>query len=150
MNLDKINIINHELSNFKNKIDRLKRELDDVENGDIYEINQLYEILKLDLKPSIGDIEYSHKEMKKLEESGIDGLYIEFEECIDEDYDGCETYYTKVSIYGDKKYAQEKLNKRKAEIMLEIDSYNKRIEEYKEKLKLEVIVTGKQIGRAHV
>ena len=32
MNLDRINIINHELSNFKNSIERLKRELDDIEN----------------------------------------------------------------------------------------------------------------------
>ena len=138
MNLDRINIINHELNNFKNKIDRLKIELDDVENGDLYEINQLYEILNLDLKPSIGDIEYLHKEMKKLEESGIDGLYIEFEECEEEDYDGWTGYYTKVNIYGDKKYAQEKLDKRKAEIILEIENYNKRIEDYKEQLKVEV------------
>ena len=139
MNLDRINIINHELSNFKNSIERLKRELDDIENNDMREYNQLCETLSMDLKPSMGDIEYLHKEMKKLEESGIDGLYIEFDECIDEDYDGCETYYTKVSIYGDKKYAQEKLNKRKTEIMLEIESYNKRIEDYKEQLKMEAL-----------
>jgi len=111
MNLDRINIINHELSNFKNSIERLNRELDDIENGDIYEFNQLCETINMDLKPSIGDIEYLHKEMRKLEESGIDGLHIEFEECIDEDYDGCGTYYTKANIYGDKKYAQEKLDK---------------------------------------
>ena len=36
------------------------------------------------------------------------------------------------------KYAQEKLDKRKAEIMLEIESYNKRIEDHKEQLKVEV------------
>ena len=39
-------------------------------------------------------------------------------------------YYTKI--------AKEKLDKRKAEIMLEIESYNKRIEDYKKELKLEV------------
>jgi chromosome segregation ATPase len=142
MDLNKINVLNHEISNFKHSIDRLKRELDDIENGDKYEYNQWCETINMDLRPNIGDIEYLHKEMKKLEESGIDGLYIEFEECIDEDYDGCETYYTNVSIYGDKKYAQEKLNKRKVEIESEIENYNKRIEEYKEKLKLEVLREG--------
>ena len=76
MNLDRINIINHELNNFKNSVERLKRELDDIENGDIYEFNQLCETINMDLKPNIGDIEYLHKEMKKLEESGIYGLYI--------------------------------------------------------------------------
>ena len=35
----------------------------------------------MDLKPNIYDIEYLHEEMKKLEKSGIDGLYVEFEEC---------------------------------------------------------------------
>ena len=138
MNLDRINVINHELSNFKNSIERLKRELDDIENGDIYEFNQLCETINMDLKPNIGDIEYLHKEMKKLEESGIDGLYVEFEECESSGWDDGSEFYTKVNIYGDKKYAQEKLDKRKAEIMLEIESYNKRIEDYKEKLKLEV------------
>ena len=46
---------------------------------------------------------------------------------------------TNVNIYGDKKYAQDKLDKRKIEIELEIKNYNKRIEDYKEKLKLEVL-----------
>ena len=126
------------MSNFKKNIERLKRELGDIENNDMREYNQLCETLSMDLKPSMGDIEYLHKEMKKLEESGIDGLYIEFEECEERDYDGWTDYYTKVNIYGDKKYAQEKLDKRKAEIMLEIESYNKRIEDYKEQLKMEV------------
>ena len=138
MNLDKINIINHELNNFKNSVERLKRELDDIENNDMREYNQLCETLSMDLKPSIHDIEYLHEEIKKLEKSGIEGLYVEFEECEEKDYDGWTDYYTKVSIYGDKKYAQEKLDKRKAEIILEIENYNKRIEDYKEQLKVEV------------
>ena len=138
MNLDKINIINHELSNFKNSIERLKRELDDIENNDMCEYDQLCETLSIDLKPSIYDIEYLHEEMKKLEKSGINGLYVKFEERIERDYYGDDDYYIDAKIYGDKKYAQEKLDKRKAEIMLEIESYNKRIEDYKEQLKIEV------------
>jgi hypothetical protein len=78
-------------------------------------------------------------EMKSLENSGIDGLYVEFEENMEEDYDGYTNYYTDIKIYGDKKYAQDKLDKRKIEIESEIENYNKRIEEYKEKLKLEVL-----------
>ena len=138
MNLNKINVLNHEISNFRNKITRLEEELDSIENNDICEYDQLCETLSMDLKPSMGDIEYLHKEMKKLEESGIDGLYVEFEECESSGWDDGSEFYTKVNIYGDKKYAQEKLDKRKVEIESEIDSYNKRIEEYKEKLKLEV------------
>ena len=142
MDLNKINVLNHEISNFRNKITRLEEELDDIKNGDKYEYNQLCETINMDSRPNIGDIEYLHKEMKKLEESGIDGLYIEFEECEEKDYDGWTDYYTKVSIYGDKKYAQEKLDKRKAEIILEIENYNKRIEDYKEQLKVEVLREG--------
>ena len=66
MNLDRINIINHELNNFKNSVKRLKRELDDIENGDMREYNQLCETLSMDLKPNIYDIEYLHEEMKKI------------------------------------------------------------------------------------
>ena len=77
--------------------------------------------------------------MKSLEGSGIDGLYVEFEENMEEDYGGYTNYYTDVNIYGDKKYTQDKLDKRKIEIELEIENYNKRIEDYKEKLKLEVL-----------
>ena len=143
MNLDRINIINHELNNFKNSVERLKRELDDIENGDMREYNQLCETLSMDLKPNIYDIEYLHEEMKKLEKSGIDGLYVEFEECESSGWDDGSEFYTKVNIYGDKKYAQEKLDKRKAEIMLEIESYNKKIEDYKEQLKMEVNNEGK-------
>lgn len=142
MDLNKINVLNHEISNFRNKITRLEEELDDIKNCDKYEYNQLCETINMDSRPNIGDIEYLHKEMKKLEESGIDGLYIEFEECEEKDYDGWTDYYTKVSIYGDKKYAQEKLDKRKAEIILEIENYNKRIEDYKEQLKVEVLREG--------
>ena len=139
MNLDRINIINHELSNFKNSIERLKRELDDIENNDMREYNQLCETLSIDLKPNIYDIEYLHEEMKKLEKSGINGLYVKFEERIERDYDGDDDYYIDAKIYGDKKYAQEKLDKRKSEIILEIENYNKRIEDYKEQLKVEVL-----------
>ena len=138
MDLNKINVLNHEISNFRNKITRLEEELDSIENNDICEYDQLCETLSMDLKPNIYDIEYLHEEMKKLEKSGIDGLYVEFEECESSGWDDGSEFYTKVNIYGDKKYAQEKLDKRKAEIMLEIESYNKRIEDYKEQLKIEV------------
>ena len=134
MDLNKINVLNHELSNFKNSIERLNRELDDIENGDMCEYDQLCETLSIDLKPSIYDIEYLHEEMKKLEKSGINGLYVKFEERIERDYYGDDDYYIDAKIYGDKKYAQEKLDKRKAEIILEIENYNKIIEDYKEKL----------------
>ena len=76
--------------------------------------------------------------MKKLEKSGIDGLYVEFEECESYGWDDGSEFYTKANIYGDKKYAQEKLDKRKAGIVLEIENYNKRIDDYKEQLKVEV------------
>ena len=69
------------MNNFRNKITRLEEELDSIENNDICEYDQLCETLSMDLKPNIYDIEYLHEEMKKLEKSGIDGLYIEFEEC---------------------------------------------------------------------
>ena len=138
MNLDRINVINHELSNFKNSIDRLKIELDDIESSDIYECNQLCETLTLDSSLYIEDVKILLNKMKQLEQSGTDGIYAKFEEYEEKDYDGWTDYYTKVSIYGDKKYAQEKLDKRKAEIILEIESYNKRIEDYKEQLKVEV------------
>ena len=138
MDLNKINVLNHELSNFKNSIERLNRELDDIENGDMCEYDQLCETLSMDLKPSIYDIEYLHEEMKKLEKSGINGLYVKFEKRIERDYDGYDDYYIDVKIYGDKKYVKEKLDKRKAEIILEIENYNKRIEDYKEQLKVEV------------
>ena len=35
MNLDRINIINHELNNFRNKITRLEEELASIENNDV-------------------------------------------------------------------------------------------------------------------
>ena len=63
--------------------------------------------------------------MKFLESSGVDGLYVEFEENMEEDYDGYENYYTNVNIYGDKKYAQDKLDKRKIEIELEVEAGEK-------------------------
>jgi len=78
------------------------------------------------------------EEMKKLEEVSLIGRNSCLEHTLEKDYDGWTDYYTKVSIYGDKKYAQEKLDKRKAEIILEIENYNKRIEDYKEQLKMEV------------
>lgn len=65
-------------------------------------------------------------------------MKIQFEDMVEEDFDGYETAYINARIYGDKKYSQEKLDKRKAEIILEIESYNKRIEKYKEELKVEV------------
>ena len=48
------------------------------------------------------------------------------------------SFYRETAAEFLQKYAQEKLDKRKTEIMLEIESYNKRIEDYKEQLKVEV------------
>ena len=90
-------------------------------------------------EPTIYDIENLYNTMKKLQKSGIEGLKIQFEDMVEEDFDGYETEYINARIYGDKKYAQEKLDKRKTEIMLEIENYNKRIEDYKEQLKVEVL-----------
>ena len=139
MDLSKINIFNHEIRNFSNNISRLKRELENINNDNYFEGSRLCESIRNDRSFQIEDIKHIYNTMKSLEDSGIDGPYVEFEENMEEDYDGYENYYTNVNIYGDKKYAQDKLDKRKIEIELEIENYNKRIEDYKEKLKLEVL-----------
>ena len=139
MDLSKIDIFNHEIRNFSNNISRLKRELENINNDKSFERYKLCESIRNDRSFQIEDIKHIYNTMKSLKDSGIDGLYVEFEENMEEDYDGCENYYTDVNIYGDKKYAQDKLDKRKIEIELEIENYNKRIEDYKEKLKLEVL-----------
>ena len=138
MNLDRINIINHELNNFRNKITRLEEELASIENNDVCEYDQFCELVHMNDEPTIYDIENLYNTMKKLQKSGIEGLKIQFEDMVEEDFDGYETGYINARIYGDKKYAQEKLGKRKAEIVLEIENYNKRIDDYKEQLKVEV------------
>lgn len=139
MDLNKIDILNHEIRNFSNNISMLKRELEDINNGNSFDESRLCELIRNDRSFQIEDIKHIYNTMKTLEDSGINGLYVEFEDDMEIDYDGYESYYTDVKIYGDKKYAQEKLNKRKVEIESKIESYNKRIEEYKEKLKLEVL-----------
>ena len=139
MDLSKIDIFNHEIRNFSNSISILKRELKDINNNNSFEGYKLCESIRNDRSFQIEDIKHIYNTMKSLEDSGIDGLYVEFEENMEEDYDGYTNYYTDVNIYGDKKYAQDKLDKRKIEIELEIENYNKRIEDYKEKLKLEVL-----------
>ena len=138
MDLSKINVLNHELSNFRNKITRLEEELESINNNDVCEYDQLCDTLTMYLSPSITDIEYLYNEMQKIKKSGVKGLYVKFDIEYEEDYIGNIDEYTKARIYGDKKYAQEKLDKRKAEIILEIENYNKRIEDYKEQLKVEV------------
>ena len=139
MNLNKINVLNHELSNFRNKITRLEEELESINNNDVCEYDQLCDTLTMYLSPSMADIEYLYNEMQKIEKSGVKGLYVKFDTEYEEDYSGDIDEYTKARIYGDKKYAQEKLDKRKVDIESEIESYNKRIEKYKEELKLEVL-----------
>ena len=139
MDLSKINIFNHEIINLSNNISRLKRELENINNDNSFEGSKLCESIRNDRSFQIEDIKHIYNTMKFLEDSGIDGPYVEFEENMEEDYDGYENHYTNVNIYGDKKYAQEKLDKRKIEIELEIENCNKRIEDYKEKLKLEVL-----------
>lgn len=142
MDLSKIDIFNHEIRNFSNNISMLKRELEDINNGNSFDESRLCELIRNDRSFQIEDVKHIYNTMKTLEDSGINGLYLEFEDDMEIDYDGYESYYTDIKIYGDKKYAQEKLDKRKVEIESEIESYNKRIEEYKEKLKLEVLREG--------
>ena len=139
MDLNKIDIFNHEIRNFSNNISMLKRELEDINNGNSFDESRLCELIRNDRSFQIEDVKHIYNTMKTLENSGINGLYLEFEDGMEVDYDGYECDYVDVKIYGDKKYAQEKLDKRKIEIELEIESYNKRIEDYKEKLKLEVL-----------
>ena len=139
MDLSKIDIFNHEIRNFSNSINILKRELEDINNDNSFEGSKLCESIRNDEVFRIEDIKHIYDTMKSLEESGVEGLCVEFIEGAEEDYDGYTNYYTNVNIYGDKKYTQDKLDKRKIEIELEIENYNKRIEDYKEKLKLEVL-----------
>ena len=138
MNLDKISALNHELNNFRNKITRLEEELASIENNDVCEYDQFCELVHMNCEPTIYDIKHLYNTMKELQKSGIEGLKIHFEDMVEENFDGYETEYINARIYGDKKYAQEKLDKRKAEIILEIENYNKRVENYKEQLKVEV------------
>ena len=113
MNLDRINIINHELNNFRNKITRLEEELASIENNDVCEYDQFCELVHMNDEPTIYDIENLYNTMKKLQKSGIEGLKIQFEDMVEEDFDGYETEYINARIYGDKKYAKEKRSKTK-------------------------------------
>ena len=98
MNLDRINIINHEFNNFRNKITRLEEELASIENNDVCEYDQFCELVHMNDEPTIYDIENLYNTMKKLKKSGIEGLKIQFEDMVEEDFDGYETEYINARV----------------------------------------------------
>lgn len=67
MNLDKINALNHELSNFRNEITRLEEELSSIENNDVCEYDQFCELIHMNDEPTIYDIKHLYNTMKKLQ-----------------------------------------------------------------------------------
>ena len=66
MDLNKINVLNHEISNFRNKITRLEEELASIENNDVCEYDKLCELVHMNDEPTIYDIENLYNTMKKL------------------------------------------------------------------------------------